>query len=89
MSPSQSKSAAADRAGALSDAESSLMKAYELSGKKLTSVLLQLARIYEKEGRPRRAADELEYYLRQAPNARNESEIREAIKKLRAAVPKP
>lgn len=89
ISPTQSKDAAADRASALTDAENSLLKAYELSSKKLTSVLLQLARVYEKQGKPSLAADVLERYLRETPNANNQSEIRGAIQKLRTPAGRP
>src|SRR5205085_6699241 len=42
----QSKSAENDRLATLNDAETSLNHAYELSGKKLLAVHLQLARVY-------------------------------------------
>ena len=55
-----------------------------MSGKKLAAVHLQLARLYEKRGDRARAAAELEQYLRQSPDDKKATEIREAIKKLRA-----
>jgi regulator of sirC expression with transglutaminase-like and TPR domain len=61
-----------------------LQKAYELSGRKLAEVHLQLARLYEKKGDRTRSANELEQYLRQSPDDKRATEIREAIKKLRA-----
>jgi regulator of sirC expression with transglutaminase-like and TPR domain len=61
-----------------------LQRAYELSGKKLAEVHLQLARLYEKKGDRTRAANELEQYVRQSPDDKRATEIREAIKKLRS-----
>ncbi len=86
IDPSSSKDAAAAQNSALSDAESSITKAYELSGKKLTTALLLLASVYEKKGERGRAADELEQYLRKAPDVKNRDEIREAINKLRSPI---
>jgi len=88
INSSQPKNAV-ERNNVLSEAESNLKHAYDLSGKKLPTVHLQLARVYEKQGQPRRAADELEHYLRETPDAKNEAEIRDAIKKLRSPVGKP
>ena len=63
-------------------AERDLAKAFELSGKKLPAAHLQLARLYEKKGDRARAADELEQYLRMAPDDRKADAIRSAIKTL-------
>ncbi|MEW6208371.1 MAG: tetratricopeptide repeat protein [Acidobacteriota bacterium] len=81
---SKSTEAAAERMGALDMAEKELKRAFEASGKKLSSALMQLARLYEKKGDRARAADYLEQYLRLAPDAKNADAIREAIKKLRS-----
>jgi tetratricopeptide (TPR) repeat protein len=70
--------------GRLEEAESELKDADRISERKLDLVHIQLARLYEKRGERRRAADELERYLRQNPNAENAAAIREAVKKLRA-----
>ena len=70
--------------GQLDEAESELKDADRLSSRKLVLVHIQLARLYEKRGERGRAAEELERYLRQNPNAENASAIREAVKKLRA-----
>ncbi|MDT4968278.1 MAG: hypothetical protein QOJ64_3015 [Acidobacteriota bacterium] len=72
-----------ERDFAFSEADKSLAQAYELSGGKLAIVHLQRARILEKKGDLSRAADELEQYLRDAPEATNADAIRAAIKKLR------
>jgi len=84
ISPSASKSLAAERSNALSDAEKNLARAYELSNRRLGIVHLHLARVYEKEGDRSRAAGELEKYLKENPNAENAGAIRDGIKKLRS-----
>lgn len=82
LDPSSSQSTSA-RSQALNDAEASLKRAYEVSGKRLVAVHRQLARVYERRGERGRAADELEAYLRQSSSDPNAPAIREAIKKLR------
>jgi len=82
-----SKKAADARRLALDDAEKALTEAYRLSGKKLADAHLQLARVYEKRGDLARAADEIEQYLRQNPDAPNAAGLRDAVKSLRT--PKP
>jgi Tfp pilus assembly protein PilF len=79
----KSPTASDERNYAFSEAEAVLNKAYNLSGKKLATVHLQLARLYEKKGDPKRAASELEQYLRQSPNDQKAEQIRGAITKLR------
>jgi tetratricopeptide (TPR) repeat protein len=81
---SQSKAAAEEKAFAFTEAERVLNETLQLN-KKLADVHLQLARLYEKKGDRVRAAEELEQYLRKAPNVKNADAIREAIKKLRGA----
>lgn len=73
-----------ERNYAFTEAEKSLARAQDLSGRKLAAVHLQLARLHEKKGNRARAADELEQYLRQSPDLKNATAIREAIKTLRA-----
>jgi tetratricopeptide (TPR) repeat protein len=84
IDPSKSQAAADERNYAFDEAEKILNRAYQLSGKKLAVVHLQMARLYEKRGDRGRAAGELELYLRQSPDDKKAMEIREAIKKLRA-----
>lgn len=84
MNQSKSKEASAERDRALDIAQKELTRAYELSGRKLASVHLQMARLYEKRGDRARAADELEEYLRMVPDEKNAGGFREAIKKLRS-----
>jgi len=69
--------------GRLDAAADSLNRANEISGGKLGLVHLHLARIYERKGERKRAADELEKYLRQNQSAPNAGSIREAITRLR------
>lgn len=80
-----SQEAAADRAFFLERAEIALTQAANLSDKKLTADHLTLAMFYEMKNERARAADELEQYLRKAPEARNAESIREAIRRLRSA----
>lgn len=86
LDPKSAKSAS-DRTNLLNEAERDLTQAAELSGKKLSAVHLQAARLYEKRGENARAASELEAYLKEVPTTQNAAAIREAIKKLRAGKP--
>lgn len=74
---------AEERNYAFAEAEKSLARADEVSGRKLAAVHLQRARLYERRGERARAADELERYLRQSPELKNAAAIRDAIKTLR------
>jgi tetratricopeptide (TPR) repeat protein len=67
----------------LGEAEKELTRAWDLSGKRLTAVHLQRARIYEQRGERERAARELEEYLKAEPDAKNAAAIRQAIASLR------
>jgi Tfp pilus assembly protein PilF len=68
---------------ALANADRELDRAWELSGKKLYTVFLQRARIFEERGDNEGAARELENYLKADPEAKNAPAIKEAITKLR------
>ena len=71
--------------GRLDEAEKSLRKAYELGGKeRAASARLYLASIHTKRGQTRQAIRELEDYLRDSPQAKNASNVRQAIKQLKA-----
>lgn len=85
VDPKKSPAAAEERNFAFTEAEKVLIRAYNLSGKKLATVHLQLARLYEKKGDPGRAASELEQYLHQAPDDKKADQILAAIRKLRTA----
>jgi tetratricopeptide (TPR) repeat protein len=81
-----SPSAQTERGAALGMAKSDLLKALELSGGKMAAAHLQLARVYEKTGDRRKAADELEQYLKKSPDDKRAEAIRAAIKTLRTPV---
>jgi tetratricopeptide (TPR) repeat protein len=83
IDPSKSKEAEAERTRAFRMAEQDLLKASGLSDKRLAPIHLQMARIYEKQGKRAQAADELERYLRLNPDDKNAAAMRDAIKKLR------
>lgn len=81
---SASKEAAAERDASFATAEKILSQAFELSGRKLAAVHLQMARLHEKKGDRVRAADQLEQYLKLAPDDKRADNIRSAIKTLRS-----
>jgi tetratricopeptide (TPR) repeat protein len=83
---SASEKAAADRAYFLDRAEVALTQASNLSNKKLSADHLTMAMFYEMKNERERAANELEQYLRKAPDAPNADAIREAIRRLRSSV---
>ena len=77
------RGAALIETGRLKEAEDEISAADQISAHKLPIVHLHLARVYEKRGERKRAADQLEFYLRKNPGAENATAIRDAIKKLR------
>lgn len=79
------RGAALIETGRLKEAEDEITRADQISSHKLAIVHLHMARVYEKRGDRRRAADELESYLRQNPGVSNASAIREAIRSLRTS----
>ena len=84
MNSPKSKEESAERDRTLDVAQKELARAYDLSGRKLATVHLQMARLYEKRGNRAQAADELEAYLKMVPGEKNAESFREAIKKLRS-----
>jgi len=74
-----------EREQVFTEAQKVLNKAFEMSGKKLSTTRLQMARIYERRGERAKAADELEQYLRETLDVKNADAIREGIKKLKSA----
>jgi cytochrome c-type biogenesis protein CcmH/NrfG len=78
--PEQAKQRTEHLAAAARDLDT----AFTLSGKTLAAVHLQRARMFERMGNKKGAADELEAYLKQVPNAPNAAAIRESIAKLRS-----
>jgi tetratricopeptide (TPR) repeat protein len=67
----------------LAEAEKELAASFELSGKRMTSVHLQRARIYERRGNKEAAVRELESYLKAEPDAKDAGAIRDAILQLK------
>ena len=76
------KSADEDRRFALDEAERILLQALKQNDR-LADAHLQLARVYERKGQKKQAADQLELYLRKSPGAKNADQIKLAIKTLR------
>ncbi len=66
------------------EAEKELKQAIDLSGDKLTLAHYYLGGLYWQRRDYRRAADELEAYLRLTPNAQDAERVRGTIKELRA-----
>jgi tetratricopeptide (TPR) repeat protein len=77
------RGAALIETGDLDQAEAALKTADRMSEHKLAMAHIHLARLYEKRGDRRRAADQLEIYLRERPDAENAAAIRDAIKRMR------
>lgn len=73
--------------GQLSEAELELKNADRIADHKLDLVHIQLARLYERQGKKSQAADELETYLVQNPKAENAAAIRDGIQRLRSQHP--
>ena len=70
--------------GDLTSAEASLRRAYELGGPARAAVAnLHLASVLDRQRKPALAADALEAYLRDVPNAKNAAAIRQVIERLR------
>ncbi len=66
-------------------AEPVLRKAYEQGGKPFTKAQLHLARLYARQKKYDRAAEALETYLRDLPDAPSADDLRVTLAKLRAA----
>lgn len=73
------------RAGKLAEAETHFKEAYKLDNnkKRIPEVHLNLAQIYSNSNRYREAADALELYLAEVPDAQDAEAIRNVVKKLR------
>jgi tetratricopeptide (TPR) repeat protein len=89
IDPATSQQAANDRSYLLGRAESSLKQLADLSKNKMSADHFSLAMFFEMKGDRKLAANELEALLRENPDLKNASEIREAIQKLRAPPPVP
>lgn len=77
------------RAGRLAEAEVALKRADELSNGKEADVHWHLAGLYSDQKRYKEAADELEKFLNNKPDARDAEKIRQLIAKLRQNAPTP
>ncbi len=66
------------------EAEKELLRAVELGGDQVAQAHYYLAGVYWRDGNHRRAADELEIYLKLAPNAPDAARTRATIKELRS-----
>lgn len=71
------------RDGESERAESHLKRAHELGEKRVPDVHMYLAQLYSNSKRYREAADELEHFLKEAPNARDAENIKRLIAQLR------
>ena len=77
------------RSGKTEDAESAFKAASEKGGKTIPAdVHMHLAQIYSNTKRYKEAADELEIFLKETPNARDAESIKNVIKQLRAKADK-
>ena len=77
------------RAGKLAEAEVALKRADELSSGKEAEVHWHLAGLYGDQKRHKEAADELEKFLKNKPDARDAEKIRQVIGQLRQKAPTP
>jgi Tfp pilus assembly protein PilF len=71
------------RTGKQNAAEAPLKRAYELGGNQVPDVHMFLAQIYSNTKRYKDAADELELFLKEVPNAQDAENIRAIISRLR------
>ena len=69
--------------GLFDDAEAALLKALELGKEEMKEAHRILAIIYSSKGSKKRAADELETYLKLAPTAPDAEKLKDQIRKLR------
>lgn len=71
------------REGKIAEAEVPLTRARELGGKSVPDVHMYLAQVYSSTKRYGEAADELDTYLREVPNARDAAALRSLVAELR------
>ena len=76
------------RSGRATEAEEPFKRAYQLAGKQMPDVHMYLAQIYSNTNRYKEAADELELFLKEAPNAKDSENIKNIIAQLRAKAKK-
>ncbi|OLE55367.1 MAG: hypothetical protein AUG51_03580 [Acidobacteria bacterium 13_1_20CM_3_53_8] len=83
LTSSQSVGASAETNSAISEADTALARADNLSHSQLAAIHLHRARLYKLKGEKQRAANELEQYLQQNPNDESADSIRAEINRLR------
>jgi TolA-binding protein len=71
------------KTGKFKEAEESLKRAYEIGGSQIPDVHMFLAQIYSHDKRYPEAVNELELFLKEAPNAGDVERIKNVIKQLR------
>ena len=71
------------RSGKPTEAEEPFKRTYQLAGKLLPDVHMYLAQIYSNTNRYKEAADELELFLKEAPDAKDSENIKNIIAQLR------
>jgi tetratricopeptide (TPR) repeat protein len=71
------------RSGKTAEAEEPLKRAYQLAGKQVPDVHMYLAQLYSNTKRYKEAADELELFLKEVPNAKNAEQLKGLVKSLR------
>jgi tetratricopeptide (TPR) repeat protein len=71
------------RSGKYNEAETPLKRAYELGGKQVVDVHMYLAQVYSNTKRYKEAADELELFLKETPDAKDTEKIKGLIQTLR------
>ena len=74
------------KSGKFNEAEAPLKRAYELGGSQIPDVHMFLAQIYSHDKRYQEAIDELELFLKEAPNAGDAEKIKDIIKRLREKI---
>lgn len=72
------------KSGKMKEAEEPFKRAYQLGGKRIPDVHMFLAQIYSNSKRYKEAADELELFLNEAPDAKDSQNIKALIAQLRA-----
>jgi tetratricopeptide (TPR) repeat protein len=75
--------------GQFDEAEKELVEAVRLGGEQMKEAHRLLAIIYSSKGGKKKAAEELETYLRVHPNAPDAERLRETIRQMRSAEAKP
>ncbi len=75
--------------GNLDEAETALLKTYQLKGSEMAGAQLMLGQVYFQKKNYEKAIEAFEGYLRDLPNAPNAAQVKEAVEKLRQSIKKP